>query len=488
MKNTKNIKLSAGFRFFLMLLSICFLSCEDFLEEDPKDRVAQSNFYNNEQDAISAVNSIYANLGSHSSGSTAGIYHSTFWVTVGLASDNLWNNHFGMLQNDQLASFSYNAENSNLLEIWTEHYETINLANIAIERIPVIDMDESRRTQLVNEAKFLRGLLYFNLVRMFGEIPLVISEDMPLNPEKVAVEQIYTQIIQDLQDAEALPQDGDIQEGRATSGASKALLANVYLTREDYQNASDKALEVIQSGLYELWEDYAEVFRLANRGGKEAIFSVGFGDGGGAISFWEVGQFNVRLLPVELSRERSSISNTQGWQYATNDLFEAFSSEDERRDVTFLTEFENDAGEVVELEEVYIQKYWDRIAEPNAGNSEQDFPVMRYSELLLIYAEAQAELGNLPVANEYLNMIKNRANLPSVDINNLEAFKEELLLERRKEFVAEGQRWFELVRTGELEEKVQNAKDIQVNQRYYLFPLPQEEVDVNPNLSQNPNY
>ncbi|WP_224997901.1 RagB/SusD family nutrient uptake outer membrane protein [Cesiribacter sp. SM1] len=473
---------------FLICLSLSIASCEDFLEENPQDRVAQSNFYTTAQDAEAAVNSIYAYLGSYSTGSTAGIYHSTFWVTIGLASDELVNNQLGTLWNDELSNFAYNSENASLLEIWQMHYKTIYLANIAIERIPAISMDPTLQSRLVNEAKFLRGLMYFNLVRMFGSVPLLVNEVNPLNPEAAEVEAIYAQIIQDLTDAEALPADGNIQEGRATQGAARALLAKVYLTIEDYQNASAKALEVINSGTYSLWEDFADVYKLANRGGKEAIFSVGFGDGGGAISFWEVGQFNVRLLPAELTRARANVNNTHGWQVATQDLYNSFSDEDERKAVTFMTELLDDNGNVINLSKVHIQKFWDSEADPTAGGSSADFPVIRYSDVLLIYAEAQAALNNFEEANRYLNMVRNRANLPDVDINNGAAFREAVLQERRKEFVAEGHRWFDLVRMGELEEKVQQAKGITVDGIYNIFPIPQRERNVNPNLPQNTGY
>jgi hypothetical protein len=472
----------------LVCLSLSIASCEDFLEENPQDRVAQSNFYTTAQDAEAAVNSIYAYLGSYSTGSTAGIYHSTFWVTMGLASDEMVNNQLGTLWNDELSNFAYNAENAALLEIWQMHYKTIYLANIAIERIPAISMDQTQQSRLVNEAKFLRGLMYFNLVRMFGRVPLLVNEINPLNPEAAEVEAIYAQIIQDLTDAEALPTDGNIQEGRATQGAAKALLAKVYLTIEDYQKASAKALEVINSGTYSLWEDFADVYKLANRGGKEAIFSVGFGDGGGAISFWEVGQFNVRLLPAELTRARAIVNNTHGWQVATQDLYNSFSDEDERKAVTFMTELLDDNGNVINLSKIHIQKFWDSEADPTAGGSSADYPVIRYSDVLLIYAEAQAALNNFEEANRYLNMVRNRANLPDVDISDGAAFREAVLLERRREFVAEGHRWFDLVRTGELEEKVQQAKGITVDGIYNIFPIPQRERNVNPNLPQNTGY
>lgn len=480
----------------LISLTILIVSCSDFLDENPKDKVAQSNYYKTSQDAVAAVNAIYAYLGAYNldalgpfPGSTAGVYHSTFWYTIGMASDNMMNNQAGTIDNDQLATFTYNSNNSNFLEIWRVHYKVIYLANIAIERIPGITMDETLRNRLVNEAKFLRGLMYFNLVRMFGDIPLIVSENAPLNPEAAPKEDVYKQIIDDLTDAEALPKDGQIQEGRATQGAARSILAKVYLTIDDYQKASDKAWEVIDSQVYDIWDDFEDAFKLSSRGGKEAIFSVGFGDANGGISFWEVGQFNVRLLPTELSQGRANVSNTNGWQTVTENLYEAFSPIDKRRNATFMTEFLNDDGDLVQLDKIYIRKYWDEAADPTAGGSTNDFPVIRYADVLLIYAEAQAELNDFDKANEYLNMVRGRAGLGDVNINDLAAFKDAILSERRKEFVAEGQRWFDLVRMEKLNEKVHEAKDSVyvapipvLGPAYYTFPIPQGEKDVNPNL------
>ena len=484
MKNLLSIK-SLG---LFLLMGILWLSaCQDFLKEEPQNRIAQDRFYKTPEDALAAVNSIYANLGSTSSG-PEGIYHSTTWIAMGLASDELVNKQNGAIANDQLGTFSWNAENSSINTIWRIHYKTITLANIAIERIPAIQMDETMRSRLVNEAKFLRALAYFNLVRMYGSVPLLVAEAEPLYPESSNADAVYAQIVNDLKSAEALPLDGNIQEGRATSGAAKALLSKVYLTKKDWKNASDKALEVIQSGKYDLWEKFSDVFRHTSRNGKEALFSVGFGDAGGAISFWEFGQFNVRLLPPELSKEIAGIRNTQGWQVATQDLYDSFSAADARRDVTFMTEFVNDKGATIKLNNIYIQKYWDRTAEPKAGDSQQDFPVIRYSDVLLTYAEAQGELKNFDVANTYLNKVRNRANLPNTSVSTVENFREAVLSERRKEFVAEGQRWFDLVRTGTLAEKVMKAKGIAVKPIYNLFPIPQRERDLNPNLPQNTGY
>ncbi len=472
-------------------------SCKKFLTEDPKNLVAITNFYQTENDAVASVNAIYSYLNSTSTGSTAGVYHSTFWVIAGCASDELNNESIFTPDIDQISKFSESPINNGLQETWTMHYKAITLANIAIARIPGIDMDATLRTRLVNEARFLRGLLYFDMVRMFGSIPLVLSETEPLTPPVAATDAIYAQIIQDLTAAEDLP---DIYppgqgRGRATKGAAKAILAKVYLTREDWTNCAAKCNEVINSGQYQLWDDFADVFKLSSRGGKEAIFSVGFGDAGGAIIFWEVGQFNVRLLPTQLSVE--GVQNSQGWQVPTQNLYDAYDAQDRRREVTYITTIHNPDGTVTTIKP-YIQKYWDRAAEPQGNGSANDYPVIRYADVLLMYAEAENELGNAAEAHTYINMVRKRARWDGTverstvpDYANLsqEAFRAAVLEERRLEFVAEGQRWFDLARTHTLETLVPIAKPGIVPQpKHYLFPVPQREIDLNPNLKQNEGY
>jgi hypothetical protein len=493
------IKLSKYIRTVTALFLILFIlpSCKKFLEEDPKGFVSVANFYKTQEDAIAAVNAIYGYLNSTSTGSTAGVYHSTFWVIAGLASDEMLNNQLGAPDLDQIATFSHGSQNNALLETWQMHYKTITVANIAIERIPGISMDATLRARLVNEARFLRGLMYFDLVRMFGDIPLVTRESDELKPARTAASAVYDLIISDLAAAEALPDTYPAGQGkgRATSGAAKSILAKVYLTRKEYDKAAAKALEVINSNQYQLWEDFADVFKLSSRNGKEAIFSVGFGDAGGAISFWEVGQFNVRLLPRELSEE--GVENAQGWQLPTLNLYESYEADDRRRSVTFVTEVHKEDGSVQQIRP-YIQKYWDRAAEPKANGSFNDYPVIRYADVLLIYAEAANELGDESTAHTYINMVRKRARFNGTTYLNVlpdyvgltkEQFRDAVLKERRMEFVAEGQRWFDLARTGTLEAKVPIAKPGVVPQeKHYLFPIPQRERDLNENLGQNEGY
>ncbi len=484
--------------FTVALLTIALLgsaSCSKFLEEKPRNVVSVTNYYKTEQDAISAVNSIYAYLNSISTGSTAGVYHSSFWVTQGLASDEMENKQLAAPALDQLSTFTYGPQNSTLQEIWVMHYKTITIANIAIERIPQISMNATLRSRLIGEAKFLRALMYFNMVRMFGKIPLVLKEKEPLTPEVATVDAIYAQVHQDLADAvPVLPVNYDAGNGRgrATQGAAIALQAKVYLTQKNWAKAAEKAKAVIDSKTYDLWEDFASVFKLSSRGGKEAVFSVGFGDAGGAIIFWEVGQFLVRLLPPQLSEE--GVQNAQGWQVPTQQLYDQYDIDDRRRAVTFITEIHKQNGSV-ETIRPYIQKYWDRAAEPKGNGSANDFPVIRYADVLLMYAEAENELDQPLEAHKYINLVRKRARFDGTTYRNTVPdyaglsktdFRAAVLKERRLEFVAEGHRWFDLARTSTLLTLVPQAKPgVTPAARNYLFPVPQYERDLNPNLTQN---
>lgn len=488
---------------YLFLLLFWGMACTDILEEDPKDQVFVENYFETENDAVTAVNAIYAILNSTSTPPTyGGVYHSSYWVASGLASDEMENRFVGVLEYDQLESFTHNPVNGTLYDLWQNCYKGINNANFAIDGIPDVAMDENRKASLIGEARFLRALLYFELVRLFGEVPLIVDLEPDLFPEKSPIENIYAQIIEDLsyssENTVATYERND-GLGRATSGAAKALLAKVYLTRNSYQECIELCDEIINSGRYELWQDFADAFRIINENGKEAIFNIGFGDANGAISFWEVAQFNVRLLPLQLSQQIPGV-NAQGWQVATQDLYNSFDINDRRRDVTLMTQVFALDGRIIEVEP-HIRKYWDQDSEPNAGNSENDLPYLRYSDIFLMKAEAINELNSGPnqEAYEAINTIRKRARfngereldiLPDLADLSYEEFRSALLDERRWEFTGEGKRWFDLVRFDKLEEAVTEAKpNAQVMDFHKLFPIPQEELDLNQNLlPQNPGY
>jgi len=501
-KMMKKITELKQLKYLLVLFISLFMvisSCEDILKEDPQDQIFTSNYFQSADDGLGAVNAIYAAINSDAGAAPTfgGVYHSTYWLIQGLASDEMKNNQAGTPDYDQLENFTFNASNTNFSDTYARHYFAISMANFAIEGITTSPIDEDMKTRLLGEARFLRGILYFGLVRVFAEVPLVLEGDEELMPAKNSVDEIYTQIISDLEYAinalpDSYPKNAGL--GRATNGAAYGVLAKVYLTRGEWQKAIDHALPIINSPLYNLWPDYADAFRLANENGQETIFGVGFGDAGGAISFWEVGQFNVRLLPSELRGVIPGV-NAQGWQVVTQNLYDAFEDGDRRKTVTFMTEVAGDP-----LDEIYIRKYWDEIGEPMAGNTAVDFPYMRYSEVLLIYAEALNENGG-PTAEAYdaINQVRRRARFDGIsdqdvlpDLSGLtqDEFRDAVLLERRKELVGEGHRWFDLVRMNKLQELVPVSKpDVTPLPNHVLFPLPLTEIDLNPNLlPQNDGY
>ena len=249
------------------------------------------------------------------------------------ASDEMENRLAGSIELDELDQFRHKPLNGTVRDFWINGYKGISNANFAIAGIQDMKMDEKLKSRLIGEARFLRGLLYFDLVRLFGDIPLMLSITDPVYPKKALNTAIYEQIILDLSFAEKnLPTSypANNGKGRATSGAAKGLLAKVFLTQKNYAKAISYCKDIISSGQYSLWADFKDAFKIPNTNGKEALFSVGFGTGNNSISFWEVGQFNVRLLPKELTESVANI-NAQGWQVATKSLLNAYDPLDRRQ-------------------------------------------------------------------------------------------------------------------------------------------------------------
>jgi hypothetical protein len=487
----------------VVLLASGTLACKKLLEENPKDQVFVDNFFQTENDGIAAVNSVYGILNATSSAPNfGGVYFSSYWVTTGLASDEMENRLAGVNDLDQLSTFTQRPASATLYEFWALAYKGISNANFAIGGIPSIKADAAVKNRLLGEARYLRGMLYFDLVRWFGDIPLVLTLNGKTNPPRNPKAEVYAQIISDLEFAEqnlpdSYPPNNGL--GRATNGAATGLLAKVYLTLGQWQKSIDHCNTIINSTKYGLYQDFSDAFRIPNENGKETLFGVGFGTANNSISFWEAGQFNVRLLPRALSGAIPGV-NAQGWQVATQNLYDSYDPQDRRREVTLLTTIHNLDGTTTTVEP-HIQKYWDKISEPKAGNTDHDFPYLRYADILLMKAEALNELNNGPNADAYdaVNQIRKRARyngttelpiLPDLKSLSYDQFKDALLLERRHEFVAEGHRWFDLVRFKKLEALVPVAKPgVQPQPFQYLFPVPQGEIDLNQNLlPQNPGY
>ena len=495
-------KISLSIIFLLMAIGL-FQACTSFLDENPKDRYVIDNFYSSETDAKAAVTAIYQQL--------YGIYTRYIFLLNALPADDE-KNGLGMpnqyLQN--LEYLRYTSENQFTREMWQRNYSGISRANTAIINIPGIPMDEVLKNRLIGEAKFLRALYYFNLVRFYGDVPIILGLEsvqdamIPRSP----VADVYQQIIQDLSDAEnALPGTyGDSDIGRATKGAAKILLGKVYLTMHEYQNSVDKLAEVINNESaydYGLNENYGDNWKAATEDGKEMVFTIEFMDPPGTAN----SEMVLCAPKYSIDGGFSVLGLTDGNEadIPTMDLYSQFLDNDERKAATFRTDFISlNDGSVHTSSIPLFVKYWEE-GESNPGHSDCNMHILRYSDALLMYAEALNEVGSTGQAYIYLNRVRERAfNSTDQDYSGLsqEEFRTAVWQERRLELAFEGHRWFDLVRTGRFIERMKehsaleaqlaesNKVEIAQNIKDYmiLMPVPQREIDLNLLLTQNPGY
>ena len=470
---------------YIFLLALA--SCE-VLDKTPESNFTPDNFYKNGNDAKAAVSTVYDLM------NTPDMYNQVMWIVQDQATDDAeWGsgrNTANQAKND-LDKYTFTPVTSTFQTFWSASYQAINRANAVIERVPAIAMDNDLKNRYVAEAKFMRGFYYFNLVRLFGGVPLSLKETTSLNDltlARASVNEAYKQIIQDFTDAESvLPLTYPAADrGRATKGAAKALLAKVYLTRQDWTNAATKAKEVIELGAgYDLWANYAEVFLIANKNGKESIFEIQALGGGFGEGSWMQGYMRPNF-------DRVNGVTGFGDDPATENLYRAYRVDDRRRNVTLrlYTATGTPAAPASITFPCYVAKYLDPTATAN-GEGSNNFPILRYADVLLMYAEALNEqTANNAEAYRNFNRIRTRAGLPNLMPNLTQAqFRDSLILERRLELAFEGHRWFDLARTKRLITalRVQNPT-IKVEDRHYLFPIPQIERDVNSKLEQNQGY
>ncbi|CAL1519661.1 RagB/SusD family nutrient uptake outer membrane protein [Chitinophaga sp. MM2321] len=472
--------------YFLLILAI-LTGCAK-LDEHPASFITADQFYKTKEDALSAVNSAYSNLNQSDNSSEQGIYGRTLHLTGDISSDDAIPGPKATNTDMRGIGFlSFFTTNNRVSELWRQHYQGIDRTNIAIDKIPLIEFDHTLRDRLVNESKFLRALYYFNLVRLWGGVPLVLHPTTSLDKSgyqipRASVDEVYAQIINDLTDAENLPPvytGNDL--GRATAGAAKSLLAKVYLTRQEWDKAIQKSEEVIKGPYgYDLFENFADVFNVATKNGKEHIFSAqfkGFSNRLGNI----LGQRGTPIIPGISGGD--SDAPTEG-------LYDLYSPVDKRRDVTFFTSLVSPTNGKVYTFIPHFAKYYDPAALSDLKESSKNVPVIRFAEVLLIHAEAVNE-KNGPVGEAYtsINRVRHRAGLIDLPEGlNKDQFRDSVYLERRLELVYECQRWFDLVRTKRLLTQLHAWGKPNAVEKHYLRPIPQGEISANPALTQNPGW
>lgn len=478
------------FKLIFLLPVILLASCESKLDLTPVTNLTDATYYKTAEDAKAALGACYAAIGNLD----------PFADLV--STDDGIPFLTGAADRPQLWRYEITSANS-FISFYAGAFRGINRSNTVISRLPSIPMDEALKTRYVAEARFLRAVHYFNLVRWYGDVPLVTAETSSLDGlevERVPSQEIYKFIIEELAAAESsLPAKYPAADaGRATKGAAMGMLAKVYITMAGtdrqssyWKQAADKLKQLIDSGVYDLYPNFADAFSLAARGGKENIFEVqyltdvrghGLGRGYGVRS--------ALIYP----------SGGSGIARPTESLFKLYSEQDARKAVTFLTSYTYN-GATVELsvtnpdftKATSFQKLWDKTAKTSGGEG-TSIPILRYADVLLLYAEALNETGNGPTPEAYaaLNKVRTRARLGALSNLSYQAFKEAVWLERRLELTFENHRRFDLLRTGKLIEAVKAEtsfnRNPQIQPYHLLFPFPQTDMDANPKLRQNEGY
>ncbi|WP_353124937.1 RagB/SusD family nutrient uptake outer membrane protein [Parapedobacter pyrenivorans] len=477
----------------ILVITTLLTSCQDMLDEIPKDFVARNNYYTNEADAQGALNGAYNTLGPE-------FFNIENYILSELHGDYL--NGRGSQASISLMDQLLDQQNiGRTASLWSRLYLAVNRANAVLNNVPgIADISETARSRIVGEAYFIRALAYFELVRGFGPVPIKTKEstdlselESPRRPEN----EVYELIIADALAAEQGLLEAVSGTGQASKSAAKMLLAHVYLTIGDWATAAAKADEVISSGKYQLVnvqqpDDFYQIF-AANTSSED-------------------------IMSVHHSETRQSeitnylhMGNNIPFNYASSGYFawvpnmnsfigEDWDENDLRKPFNLYTHTQNAGGEWVPLPAT-TPVLFKKFITDNTGLRTYSAPIYRYAEALLFYAEAACRAEGAPsaLALERLNMIRRRAygydpDVPSpVDYSagmDKEQFIDTVLQERAYEFLIERRRWWDLKRTGKAKEAFAAVGKTLIDERL-LWPIPENEINNNPAISQedqNPGY
>lgn len=470
----------------LIIIGIIFSvsACQDPLNLNPESELAPGNFLNTEEGITSLLFSGYDNIQFTSFGGVNKVYTSD-WPT-----EYLWQTGGGMNRHATLyMDFTWDSSHGWLNGFWNTSYEAIRDANTVLDNIEKTDMSESKKTLIRAEARFVRAAAYHYLYNWFGPTPLVTSSSPEnLEPSRASEDEIKTFIEQEFSEiVSALPEQRPNEEvGRVTKGAALGLLTKFYLNTKQWQKSADAAKEIMDLGIYELYPDYFELFQVENEHNDEFIFVHP------AVPV--SGEGNV-FPPAAFPPDYPTPGSHENWaaQVRLSDSYvNSFDPDDERLEL-IITEFTDVNGNHVQLlgnDNARSFKYW---PDPNASGrwTGNDIPEVRYSDILLSRAEALNELnGPNQESINLINRVRSRAGISEIELSDFST-KEELsnyiLQEREWEFYHEGKRREDLIRQGVFISNAQNrGKNAQ--EHHVLFPIPQPEMDANPNLEQNPGY
>lgn len=468
-----NIKLNI---ITIALVSLGLVSCSEKLDLAPVTEKAANNFYSSESEIESAISGVYAAL------QNGGLYGLDLIGVGEISGEDTFEE---IAANDggrfgQLDDFSTNAGNDLVGDIWRESYEAIQRANIVLNRIDAIEFENSGLKNIrIGEMKFLRGLLYFNLVRLYGDVPLVVEETT--NPSdyfgqgRTSASEVYAQVISDLNDAiQSLPTAKS--SGRPAKGAAQVVLADVQMNMGNYGDAVTNLAAVVNSNVYSLAASTSQIFGVANEGNSEILFEVQYASG--------VDGNNEGETAASQFRPSGTTANAKGHNLPSAEFVALYEAGDTRR---------NDyIGQEPALNPFYFSLKYE-VSGTGANDGGSDHIVIRYADVLLKYAEALNESGGANAAN-YLNMVRNRAGLANTTASTQSELRDAIEKERRLELIGEGHRWFDLKRTGKAVQTMNawfsaNSINVTISADNLILPVPQSQLDTDPALlPQNSGY
>lgn len=445
---------------YLVLIAflMAFTSCSKLLDVEPTDAISSSEALKDKASVKYAINGCYNTL------QNVGSYGRNQIIAQDLVADNLdWTGTSP--EYSQVTNIPIPAENGVIDGIWASNYDGINRVNNVLAALPDIsDITAEEKNTFEGEALFLRALFHFHLVTSFGGVPVKTTPTTgldQLNQSRNTAEEVFNQVIDDLESAEQKLPSAAIA-GRAGSFSATALLARVHLAKfqllgiqTEAQSAIAKATEVIEQGGYSLSPEYSALFGMSASNTTEPIFEV-------VSDVQNRNRLAQYFFPLSLPGGRYEIAPSQNLigSYETGDTI--------RMQATI-------AFDTVNLP--YGIKYTDAMAGADR------VIVLRLAEMYLIRAEALANTnGSIDAIQSDINMIRNRAGLDSTSATDYPLLKLAIEYERRHEFACEGHRWFDLVRTHRA------TTVLGIDEKYTLFPIPLAEMQTNKFMTQNPGY
>ena len=489
---SKNIKIAVA----LVILAFSGTSCEDFLESKPISQIGETDFFKTESDFKQALVGAYSAFSQVYSGN--GYYP----LLVDLRSDNTTELTAGASGNDakrNIDEFRETTDNEHLTAFWQTSYNMIARTNSILVRIDGASMADDLKKQYTGEALTLRALGYFNLVRLFGGVPLVtepVSDiDASYKVGRSTVQEVYAQIEADLVKAEGLvPVSYDeTNVGRVTKGAAQSLLGQVYLTQKKYTEAVAAFKKVVDSGTYGLLPVYADLYKAGQQGNPEAIWQAQYKGAANGLG----SNLPNHFAPTGSEGVTIPSGGAYGFNQPTEDIAAAYTTGDVRR--KNIADGYTLGGSFVAAK--YVRGYVERETGGGYADSGADWYVIRYADILLMYAEALNEVNKGPVADAYtaINLVRKRAGLANLSGLTYETFKTAVYNEERLESPFEGHRWFDLLRTDRaitvMNSKVSGPGKITVGistpiESYQLlYPIPALAVITSsPAIVQNEGY